>query len=252
MQATHPRVVAVIPARYASTRFPAKPLALIAGKPMIQRVVEQVQQVHGVHQILVATDDARIRDCVQSFGATAVMTSPYHPTGTDRIAEAVRDVEADIILNVQGDEPLIPPAPLDALLAHMHAHPAAAMGTIARPLALDDPDLANPNVVKVVRDAAGFALYFSRALIPHARSVRPPAAQPLHHWGVYAYRREFLYQFIAWPQGVLESCEQLEQLRALEHGARIFVMVANVTSIGVDIPDDVAKVEAQLRAQETP
>jgi 3-deoxy-manno-octulosonate cytidylyltransferase (CMP-KDO synthetase) len=208
-----------------------------------------VRRTTRIPRILVATDDERIADCVRGFGGEVAMTSANHPTGTDRIAEAIRDVPADLIVNVQGDEPLIPPAVLDQLVEHMHQQPTARMGTIARPLALDDPDTQNPNVVKVVRDRAGFALYFSRSLIPYGRGVRDAHAQPLHHWGVYAYRRDFLYEFIAWPQGSLEQCEQLEQLRALEHGARIFVLVAPVRSIGVDVPGDVAKVEAQLRLE---
>ncbi len=244
------RAVAVIPARHASTRFPGKPLALIAGKPMIQRVYERVLQAKRVDRVIVATDDERIRACVQAFGGQAMMTAADHPTGTDRIAEAVREIDADLVLNVQGDEPLIPPSVLDDLLAHMQAHPELPMGTVAVPIDPDGPDFADPNVVKVVLDREQRALYFSRSPIPYARGERGAGAQPLHHWGVYAYRRDFLYAFIGWPQGTLEECEKLEQLRALEHGARIFVHISHEHPVGVDVPADVARVEALLKEME--
>lgn len=213
---------------------------------MIQRVYERVAQA-AFDEVLVATDDERIFACVESFGGKAVMTASDHPTGTDRIAEAVKGLNTDLIVNVQGDEPLIPPNVLDDLVNHMHDHPEAAMGTIARPIAADGPEFGDPNVVKCVRDEQGFALYFSRASIPYARDERPSGAQPLHHWGVYAYRRSFLQEFVTWPQGRLEQCEKLEQLRALEHGVKIYVMVCDIALVGVDTPEDIARVEAILR-----
>ncbi len=242
------RTVAVLPARYGSERFPGKPLAMIAGKPMIQHVYERVCQA-AVDEVVVATDDSRIQECVLQFGGKVVMTSPNHPTGTDRIAEAVENLDADLILNVQGDEPTIPPTVLTDLLAYMREHPEVPMGTVARVLDQNGPEAYDPNVVKVVLNAKQHALYFSRSTIPYARGERGVGSQLLHHWGVYAYRRDFLYQFINWPQGALEQCEKLEQLRALENGASIFVLVSDGRPVGVDVPEDVAKVEALL-AQE--
>ncbi len=241
------RTAAVIPARYASTRFPGKPLALIAGRPMIQRVVEQVSACNAIDDVIVATDDARIATAVSSFGGRAVMTRADHATGTDRIAEAIRDVEADLILNVQGDEPLIPPTVLGQLVEHMRTT-EVEMGTAAVPFRLTGRNPADPNAVKVVVDGRGMALYFSRSLVPHCRSGGT-AVEPLLHWGLYAYRREFLMQFVSWPRGHLEMCEMLEQLRALEHGARIYVLQTDRVSLGVDVPADVALVERVLRDQ---
>ncbi|MFA4945337.1 MAG: 3-deoxy-manno-octulosonate cytidylyltransferase [Lentisphaeria bacterium] len=240
------RVVAVIPARYGSSRFPGKPLALIAGKSMIQRVVERARSATLVDEVLVATDDERISRAVEAFGGRAVMTSPEHPSGTDRIAAAVRGVSAGLVLNLQGDEPLLPGRVIDELVRQMRSS-RAEMGTVAVPLAPGSPEFANPNVVKVVVNAAGDALYFSRAGIPFQRTDGEPAGA-LWHWGVYAYRREFLERFVGWPPSRLERCEKLEQLRALEHGARIRVLVeTEARSTGVDTPEDVARVEALLR-----
>ena len=231
------RTIAVIPARYASSRFPGKPLALIAGKSMVQRCYESTSQCPDLAEVVVATDDERIFQHVQSFGGRVVMTSPSHPTGTDRIAEAVRGLDADLIVNVQGDEPLMSADVLSRLIAAM------------RFSALDGIDPANPNNVKVVVDNRGFALYFSRALIPFPREGGSPLS-PMLHWGLYAYRREFLAQFVTWPQGRLEACEKLEQLRALENGARIMVITANERSVGVDTPEDLKVVEDILRARD--
>lgn len=245
MAAGKQRVVAVIPARYGSTRFPAKVLAKLQGKAIVQWVYERVSRA-GLEETLVATDDQRVFDCVRSFGGQAVMTSPNHPTGTDRIAEAVRDVAADIVLNVQGDEPLIPPDVVRQLADGMRARPEVEMGTVAVPLDPDGPLFRDPNVVKVVVDRQDLALYFSRAPIPHARDTRPAAAQPLHHWGLYAFRRDFLQRFVSWPRGVLEACENLEQLRALENGARIWVLRGHRQTVGIDVPADLARAEALL------
>lgn len=248
MEPASQRVVAVIPARYGSSRFPGKPLAPIAGKPMIQWVYERARAATRVHDVLVATDDERIAAAVAAFGGRAVLTSPDHPSGTDRIAEAVRGIEAGLVLNVQGDEPLLPPRVIDALVAAMQAG-GAEMGTVAVPLAPERAEFADPNVVKVVVNERSEALYFSRATIPFQRRDGEPL-RALWHWGIYAYRREFLAQFVNWPPAALERCEKLEQLRALAHGARIQVLVeTQAQSAGVDVPGDVARVEALLREQ---
>ena len=236
-------VAAIIPARYASTRFPGKPLVKIAGKAMVQRVYEAAAESAADH-VVVATDDARIAECVRAFGGEVAMTRSDHPTGTDRIAEVASGLDAELILNIQGDEPFIPPAVIDRLIAEMVADSAAEMGTIAVPM--EPADFANPNAVKVVLDAAGRALYFSRASIPHCRDGGPEAVQPLHHWGIYAFRRNFLFQFIDWPPSALEQCEKLEQLRALENGAKIRVLVEAEKALGVDTPEDLARVEALI------
>jgi len=241
-------VIAVIPARYGSTRFPGKPLALIAGKPMIQRVYECAREAQAIDEVIVATDDERIADVVAGFGGRAVMTSSEHQTGTDRIAEAIRNMPGEIILNVQGDEPLLPVEVLDGLVQAMK-NSAADMGTVAVPFGLTQRDPGDPNAVKVVIGAQGYALYFSRALIPFDRAGSC-AVEPLLHWGLYAYRRDFLERFVGWPRGRLEACEMLEQLRALENGARIMVVITEHQSAGVDVPEDVTRVEALLRERE--
>ncbi len=249
MAAGGQRVIAAIPARYGSTRFPAKPLAEICGKPMIQWTCARARAATLVDDVIVATDDDRIADCVRSFGGTAVMTSADHQTGTDRIHEAVGGVDADLVLNVQGDEPMVPPAVLDDLVRAMLDQPEYEMGTVAVPIDPAGEKFADPNVVKCVRAADGTALYFSRSSIPHARDQRPEEAMPLHHWGIYTYRRTFLERFVTLPRSPLERCESLEQLRALENGARIYVLVADEPTIGVDVPDDIAKVEALIRKE---
>ncbi len=243
------QVTAVIPARYASTRFPGKPLFMLAGKPMVQRVYERAAAARRVGRVLVATDDERIFDTVRSFGGHAVMTSPEHATGTDRIAEAIRGTDADLILNVQGDEPLIPPAVIDRLVETFD-NADVPMATVAVPFRLTAARPDDPNAVKVVLDNQGFALYFSRSLIPFCRAGGT-AVEPLLHWGLYAYRRAFLEQFVGWPRGRLEQCEMLEQLRALENGARIRVIVADQPTQGVDTPADAARVESLIRQQES-
>lgn len=242
------RTVVVIPARYASTRFPGKPLALIAGRPMIEWVYRRAKAATSVDEVLVATDDPRIAQAVAGFGGRAVMTDPDLPSGTDRVAAALRGVEADLVINVQGDEPVLPSRVIDALVAAMRAS-QAEMGTVAVPLGLTSAEFKNPNVVKVVVNHQGLALYFSRAQIPYPRDGQA-ACEALWHWGIYAYRREFLEQYISWPPSRLEQCEKLEQLRALENGVRIQVIIEReAQSAGVDVPEDVAKVEALLRAR---
>jgi 3-deoxy-manno-octulosonate cytidylyltransferase (CMP-KDO synthetase) len=234
------RVVVVIPARYASSRFPAKPLYLICGKPMIQWTYEQAMKAELVSQVVVATDDQRIFDCVKSFGGEVVMTSADHPSGTDRIAEVLENVEADLVVNVQGDEPTVEPKVIDDLVVAMVDN-GAEMGTVAVPIDRDGEDFRNPNVVKLVKDCDGNALYFSRAPIPFCRDGAE-SVQPLKHWGLYAYTPELVKKFVEWPESALEKCEKLEQLRAVEHGVRIVVITAECDSVGVDTIADAEKV----------
>ncbi len=238
------RTIAVLPARYGSTRFPGKPLALICGKPMIQWCYESTSKCKELDDVIVATDDSRIFNAVNDFGGKAVMTSPNHPTGTDRIAEAVKDLDADLIVNVQGDEPLMSAKVLSQLIAAMRES-GAEMGTAAVPFSKTGRDPNDPNAVKVVVDRRGFALYFSRSLIPFPRQGGTPV-EPLLHWGLYAYRRDFLYEFVKWERGRLETCEALEQLRALENGAKISVIITPERSVGVDVPEDIAFVEKMI------
>jgi 3-deoxy-manno-octulosonate cytidylyltransferase (CMP-KDO synthetase) len=247
-------VIAVIPARYASTRFPAKPLARNTGKYLIQHVVEQVNRAQRITRCIVATDDQRIADAVRSFGGHAAMTRQDHPSGTDRIAEVVNATPgnpSDLILNVQGDEPEIEPAYLDQLIARMQEDPACPIGTLACPFPPDaDPD--DPNAVKVVINRAGRALYFSRARIPYPRADAAAAQRLgwLLHLGVYAYRRDFLLQFASWPPSALERMERLEQLRVLDNGYPIAVEVVQRASLGIDTPADYEAFVARCPSRE--
>jgi 3-deoxy-manno-octulosonate cytidylyltransferase (CMP-KDO synthetase) len=250
----------LIPARYASTRLPGKPLADIAGKPMVVRVAERAL-ASGAARVAVATDDERVRAAVAAHGIDVCMTRADHPTGTDRLAEAARTLglPADaIVVNVQGDEPLLAPSLIRDVATLLAAHPDAAIATACH--AIDDADEAfNPNVVKVVLDRRGYALYFSRATIPWARDAfattreRVPAGLPLYrHYGLYAYRVSFLDEFPGLPVAPIERFEALEQLRALWHGYRIVVAVTQGTPApGVDTPEDLARVRA-LHSQAAP
>lgn len=249
------RVVAIIPARYASARFPGKPLAEVAGRPLILHVVERARAAPSVDRVIVATDDERIRRAVIAAGAEAEMTSPDHRTGTDRLAEVAAQIEAEIVVNVQGDEPLIEPATIEAALAPLLADRTIVMGTTCEPIESVE-DALSPNVVKVVVDRAGFALYFSRQPVPLPRgetlgrgSVEAALrADPgllrlfAKHTGLYTYRRDFLLTFAALEPTPLERAELLEQLRALEHGYRIRVVPVSHRSIGVDTPADLERV----------
>ena len=214
---------------------------------MIQRACESTMRCPDIDEVIVATDDQRIADLVDSFGGKAVMTSPDHKTGTDRIAEAISGIPADLIINVQGDEPMMAHEVLSQLIKNMR-ETGAEMGTAAVPFSVSGRSPEDPNAVKVVCDKRGFALYFSRSLIPFPRNGGQKC-EPLLHWGLYAYTRDFLQQFVTWPQSPLEACEMLEQLRALENGARIWVLVTNYRSVGVDVPEDIALVEKLLEAQ---
>jgi 3-deoxy-manno-octulosonate cytidylyltransferase (CMP-KDO synthetase) len=232
-------VIAVIPARYDSSRLPGKALAEIGGVPMIVRVWRQARQARSIERVIVATDDERIARVVRAAGGEAEMTASTHQSGTDRIAEVAAQIHAEIYLNVQGDQPFIAPEDLDALAAPMRAEPTLAMATLATPISGDD-EWYNSNKVKVVCDARGDALYFSRSPIPFAREGGIPAVAR-RHIGVYGYRRDFLLQFAALEPGVLEQIEKLEQLRALEHGYRIRVVASVAPSLEVDTPEDLAR-----------
>ncbi len=241
---------AVIPARFASSRFPGKPLVPLCGKPMIQHVWERVRQAKRIARVLVATEDARIAQAVAGFGGEAVMTRSDHRSGTERVAEvaaAPASAEAAIFVNVQGDEPLIEPAAVDAAVRLLEDDAAARVGTLAVPIA-NPKDIVDPNIVKVVLDFEGNALYFSRAPIPWVRGDGARAqARHLKHLGLYVFRREALLEFPTFPQGELEQLEQLEQLRWLENGWKIRVAETTYDSVSVDTPDDVARVEKLIR-----
>ncbi|HPC59170.1 MAG TPA: 3-deoxy-manno-octulosonate cytidylyltransferase [Verrucomicrobiota bacterium] len=244
------RVIGIIPARYGSTRFPGKPLALIAGKTLIQRVVEQCRKAAALAEVIVATDDDRIRQAVRGF-CRVEMTSPDHPSGSDRIAEVARGLACDAVVNIQGDEPLIDPNVINRVA---EALDQAAMSTAATPLK-DPAEYDNPNVVKVVVNRAGYALYFSRRTIPYLReaAARPAPEQMrafpfLKHLGIYGFRRDTLLRLVGLAVSPLEAAEKLEQLRALDHGIPIAVVRVEYDSVGVDAPADVARVERLLRA----
>lgn len=239
---TRARHVAIIPARYESTRLPGKPLADIGGRPMIEHVYRRAAASPLVDAVVVATDDDRIRQAVEAFGGMAWMTRPDHRSGSDRLAEVARSLSCELVVNVQGDEPLIEPAMIGEAVAPLASDASLQMGTLCR--AITDPaEAANPNVVKVVRDRAGFALYFSRAPIPFWRSgTAPGRPTAFKHVGLYVYRREFLLRFAALPPTPLEEAESLEQLRAIEHGYRIITVETAHESIGVDTPADLERV----------
>jgi 3-deoxy-manno-octulosonate cytidylyltransferase (CMP-KDO synthetase) len=226
--------VAVIPARYASVRFPGKVLVDRTGKPLVQHVYEQAAAARHVDRVVVAADDRRVVDAVEGFGGEAVMTRPDHPNGTSRIAEVAPSLGADIIVNVQADEPEIEPGLIDLAVQRLLEHPACVASTLAAPFT-DEEDPADTNIVKVVVGAGGTALYFSRALIPHDRDGTA-RTRPLKHVGMYVYRRAFLETFVALGPSPLEHAERLEQLRILEHGYDIAVALAEVRFHGIDTP----------------
>lgn len=240
------RVTVVIPARYASTRFPGKPLAMLLGKPMVQWVWEGARASKLASRVLVATDDARIAEAARGFGAEVVMTRADHPTGTDRLAEVAAGDDAEIYVNVQGDEPLIRADVIDAVVAPLTADAALNMASACRKPRPGD-DLASPDLVKLVRNLRGDALYFSRSRIPFPRDGEPGAAGPLVHIGLYVYRRAFLLDYARRAPTPLENTEKLEQLRALEHGERIRMVEVDYESIGVDRLEDVPRAEERLR-----
>jgi 3-deoxy-manno-octulosonate cytidylyltransferase (CMP-KDO synthetase) len=242
--------VAIIPARYASTRLPGKALADIAGRPMIEHVYRRASAARTVASVIVATDDERIAAAVRAFGGDVRMTSAAHQSGTDRLAEVAHGLSCDLVVNVQGDEPLIEPAMIDEAVLAFAGDPALEMSSLRRRIDPASPgrdDARNPNVTKVVVDRNGYALYFSRAPIPFVRdgSPVPPAWR---HVGLYVYRRECLLRLAALPPTALEQAEALEQLRALEHGIRIHVVETSFDSIGVDTPQDLEHVRAVMLA----
>lgn len=241
------QVIAVIPARYASSRFPGKPLASLAGKPMIQHVVERVKRAQLISRVVVATDDAKIQKAVSDFGGEALITRSDHRSGTDRVAEVAAHVPSDIYVNVQGDEPLVDPGTIDALVSALQEEDAVQIATPCSAIHTTD-DIMDPNIVKVVRNFDGDALYFSRAPIPWVRDRgEKVAAQHWKHLGLYAYRRDALLDFPTLPPGDLERLEQLEQLRWLENDYRIRVVETEYDAISVDVPADLERVEKILR-----
>jgi 3-deoxy-manno-octulosonate cytidylyltransferase (CMP-KDO synthetase) len=239
------KILGVIPARYASTRFPGKVLAKIAGKPMLQHVYERASLARYLTSTIVATDDERVYQVARGFGARVRMTRSDHRTGTDRAAELASAENADLVVNIQGDEPLIDPAAIDAAILPLAHDPDIPMGTVKK--LIEDPgEISDPNVVKVVTNHAGDAIYFSRCPIPYLRGTHDghPATPPVHykHIGLYIYRRDFLLQYPSLRVGPLEQAERLEQLRALENGYTIRVVETEYDSLGVDTPEDLNRV----------
>ncbi len=243
-------VLVVIPARYASRRFPGKPLTLLAGKPMVQHVYERASKARGVSRVVVATDDERILAAVEGFGGEARLTRPDHGSGTERVAEVAAQVAAEVYVNLQGDEPLIEPAAIEAAVEALADDSSAPVATLCTPIEKVG-DIVDPNIVKVVFDFEGHALYFSRAPVPWIRDREAPGsrAAPSHfkHLGLYAFRCDVLLEFPTLPPGELERLEKLEQLRWLENGIRIRVVETQYDSVSVDTPEDVPRVEALLR-----
>lgn len=249
------KITAVIPARYASTRFEGKALADIMGKPMVQHVYERTLKASLVSEVIVATDDERIASCVRGFGGRVEMTSPNHETGTDRLAEVAQRLDADVVVNVQGDEPLIDPAMIDQAIAPLLEDATIPMATLKTRIKTLH-DFLSPNVVKVVSDPKGNVLYFSRSPLPFFRDkwndLKDEAFTSgkllcYKHVGLYVYKREFLPLFAALPPSYLEMAEKLEQLRVLENGYRIKIVETEFESIGVDTPGDLEKVLSRLR-----
>lgn len=243
------RFIALIPARYASTRFPGKPLAMLGGKSVIQRVYEQVSQV--VDETYVATDDQRIFDAVEAFGGKVVMTRSDHKSGTDRIEEAAEKIggDYDVVVNVQGDEPFIQASQIETV-CKCFDDPTTQIATLGKPFGNDMEAIGNPNSPKIVVDKNGFALYFSRSIIPFVRGKETaewPSSYPfLKHLGLYAYRRDVLREVTLLPQGMLEKAESLEQLRWLENGYRIRVGLTDTETVGIDTPADLERAEKFL------
>ena len=240
------KTVGVIPARYASSRFPGKPLAPILGRPMVRWVYERARRVRGLDRVIVATDDRRIFEEVCSFGGEAVMTPAGCPSGTDRVWEASRDLDCDVVLNIQGDEPTLDPCEVERLVELMRDDPGLEMGTMVAPI-VEPADLENPNVVKVAMGLDNRCLYFSRSPIPFQREAPGADFKFLWHIGIYAFRKEFLGRFTGWPQGALEKIECLEQLRAIERGVTIRAVTVSGTGCTVDVPEDIPRAEKALR-----
>lgn len=247
------KITGLIPARYASTRFPGKALATLLGKPMIQHTFERASRARCLTDLYVVTDDRRIEDVVRRFGGEPIMTSPHHPSGTDRLAEAVRYLDSDVIVNIQGDEPLITPEAIDTVARPLLDDPDVPMSTLAHRITRPE-DLLNPHMGKVVFDRQGRALYFSRSPLPWPGECLDGEYLREHRYyntvGLYGYRRDFLLTFAALEPTPLERAERLEQLRALEHGYRIMVKETDYAPLGVDVPADLEKAERRLAAEE--
>jgi 3-deoxy-manno-octulosonate cytidylyltransferase (CMP-KDO synthetase) len=242
------KIVSIIPARWASTRFPGKPLHGIAGKPLIQHVWERCVEAACFDRIVIATDDMRIAEAGFNFGAEVAVTAADHPSGTDRVAEVAKKLKkASIVLNVQGDEPLVDPALLRQITLELKDHPNIPIVTAATPISAEES--ASEHQVKVVMDRVGDALYFSRSCIPFVRGTNP--IPTYKHLGIYGYRRKALLNFVKMSPGALEQAEQLEQLRALENGVKIRVVVSETNSIGVDTPEDATEVERLILSRRT-
>ncbi len=242
------KALGVIPARLGSTRLPEKILRPLGGKPMIQHVWERARQAEKLEDVIVATDDLRIQQCVEGFGGKAIMTRQDHPNGTSRIAEVMGHFKQDLVINIQGDQPLVDPKALDEMVSIFERTKDVEMLTLAVRLK-DRKSFENPNVVKIVCDADGDALYFSRAAIPFFQGRQDCAFSFLKHLGVYGYRRDFLLKFVAWEPGILENTEKLEQLRVLERGRSIRVIETAYDFISVDTEEDLQEVEKRLQAQ---
>jgi 3-deoxy-manno-octulosonate cytidylyltransferase (CMP-KDO synthetase) len=252
--------VGVIPARYGSSRLPGKPLADLQGKPLLYHVFRRASQAISLREVWIATDDERVRDAARDFGAPVVLTKRSHRSGTDRIAEVVEKIEADVVVNIQGDEPLIDFAAIDHAVRLLQQDPDADMATLRTPIQ-EPNDLWNPSVVKVVADQRGYAVYFSRSPVPYPRVKESPfsdlraliSARPdllrhfFRHVGLYAYRRGFLLQFTSWAPTPLELLEDLEQLRAIEHGAKIRVDLTHESVFGVDTPEDLERIRKLVK-----
>lgn len=250
MSLSHMKTVAFIPARYQSSRFPGKPLVQIAGKPMIQHVYECASACPELSEVCVATDDKRIEACVHGFGGKAVMTEKSHRSGTDRISEAALKMglgKDDLIVNIQGDQPIFHPSQISRLVAPLAEDESISMTTLKYKIT-EESEIRNPNHVKVVTDRHGFGLYFSRSPIPFYRGTTS-SEDYYKHLGLYAFRMGFLIQFNRFSEGVLESAEKLEQLRALEHGVKIKVVETPFDSIEVDVPEDIKRIEKMLCSQ---
>jgi len=237
------KTAVIIPARMGSMRFPGKVLADLGGKPVIQHVWENAIKSKA-DVVMVAADDVRVEQAVKAFGGRVVMTKPSHPSGSDRVWEAAQSTDAELIVNVQGDEPFLPHQVIDDLIDAMNSPEAPAMGTVVLPCPREDI-ASNPNLPKVVLTADDYAIYFSRSMIPYLREGGEETTV-YRHWGIYAYRRETLAKFVSLPEGRLERCEKLEQLRALENGIRIKVIKTSFDSIGIDTPEDLARAQEFL------
>jgi 3-deoxy-manno-octulosonate cytidylyltransferase (CMP-KDO synthetase) len=247
------KIIGIIPSRYASQRLPAKSLADIHGKPMVQRVYEKAKQSRLLTEVIIATDDERIASAVKKFGGNAVMTPQSIQSGSDRVAFVARSLDADIIVNVQGDEPLIEPAMIDQTIQLLIDDAAAVVGTAVKKINLLD-ELLTPNVVKVVIDKNNYALYFTRSLVPFVRDSQEVTdwlkrAVFYKHFGIYVYRSSFLQQYASLTSTLLEQAEKLEQLRILEHGFRIKVAITEFDSIPVDTQEDLDRVRAKVKIQ---